>query len=427
MNAAKKCTATTEPVDRCDKLGDTGVETPRCSSFSGGREMLIGQEMTVMGGGIGGFASALALAQRGAVVRVLEQADQIGEVGAGLQISPNGVRVLDALGLGDAARARSTRSQGVWLRDGVTGREVIDLDLARLRPDETYLMFHRADLLDMLMQAAVAAGVTVETGVRVDRVEATGAKPVIHIDGREPETVGFLVGADGLHSVLRTELNGNMPPFFTGQVAWRALVPATGREDAEAAIFMGPGRHMVTYPLRQGQVINLVAVEERRDWADEGWFHRDDPDNLRRAFAGFCQDARDVLNRVEQVHVWGLHRHPVALEWHKGFCALLGDAAHPTLPFMAQGAVMALEDAWVLADCLAKMGLQDGPALYQARRRPRVARVIEAANKNARNYHYGNPVAKAVGHGVLRLANQVAPDKVLSRFDWIYQHDVTTE
>jgi len=389
--------------------------------------MLIGQEITVMGGGIGGFTAALALAQRGAVVRVLEQADQIGEVGAGLQISPNGVRVLDALGLGAEARARATRSQGVWLRDGVSGHEVIDLDLARLRPDETYLMFHRADLLDLLMQAAVAAGVTVETGVRVDRVEATAGKPVIHINGRAPEQVGFLVGADGLHSVLRSELNGNPAPFFTGQVAWRALVPATGREEAEATIFMGPGRHMVTYPLRQGQVINLVAVEERADWAAEGWFHKDDPENLRRAFAGFCQDAQDVLSRVDQVHVWGLHRHPVAVEWHKGFCALLGDAAHPTLPFMAQGAVMALEDAWVLADSLAKQGLEDGPALYQARRRPRTARVIEAANKNARNYHYGNPLAKAVGHGVLRLANRFAPNTVLGRFDWIYQHDVTAE
>ncbi|WP_421704463.1 FAD-dependent monooxygenase [Aliiroseovarius sp.] len=389
--------------------------------------MLIGQDITIMGGGIGGFAAACALSQRGAKVTVLEQAPELGEVGAGLQISPNGVRVLDALGLGEAARSRSTRSRGVWLRDGVTGREVIDLDLGRLRPDETWLLFHRADLLDVLVQGARHLGVTIETGVRVERVELTESRPVLHIEGEGPRVVDFLVGADGLHSVLRPELNGKREPFFTGQIAWRALVPATGREEAEASVYMGPGRHLVTYPLRQGQVVNLVAVEERSDWAAEGWFHKDDPANLMKAFEGFCQDARDVLSRVEEVHVWGLHRHPVAIEWHRGATALLGDAAHPTLPFMAQGAVMALEDAWVLADSLAVQGMQDGPALYQARRRTRVTRVIEAANKNARNYHYGNPVAKLLGHGVLRIANRLAPQKVLERFDWIYNHDVTKE
>lgn len=387
--------------------------------------MLTGQEITVLGGGIGGFAAAAALARRGAEVTVLEQAAELGEVGAGLQISPNGVRVLDALGVGLEARDRSTRSRGVWLRDGMTGREVIDLNLDRMRPEETWLLFHRADLLDVLAQGARALGVTVETGVKVERVELTDAQPVLHLDGGAQRAVNFLVGADGLHSVLRPELNGKRDPFFTGQVAWRALVPATGREEAEAAVFMGPGRHMVTYPLRHGQVVNLVAVEERSDWAAEGWFHKDDPANLRAAFAGFCNDAQDVLSRVEEVHVWGLYRHPVAIEWHRGATALLGDAAHPTLPFMAQGAVMALEDAWVLADSLDVQGLVDGPALYQARRRPRAAKVIEAANKNARNYHYGNPAAKFLGHNALRLAGRFAPEMVLKRFDWIYKHDVT--
>lgn len=387
--------------------------------------MLTGQEITVLGGGIGGFAAAAALARRGAEVTVLEQAAELGEVGAGLQISPNGVRVLDALGVGLEARDRSTRSRGVWLRDGMTGREVIDLNLDRMRPEETWLLFHRADLLDVLAQGARALGVTVETGVKVERVELTDAQPVLHLDGGAQRAVNFLVGADGLHSVLRPELNGKRDPFFTGQVAWRALVPATGREEAEAAVYMGPGRHMVTYPLRHGQVVNLVAVEERSDWAAEGWFHKDDPANLRAAFAGFCNDAQDVLSRVEEVHVWGLYRHPVAIEWHRGATALLGDAAHPTLPFMAQGAVMALEDAWVLADSLDVQGLVDGPALYQARRRPRAAKVIEAANKNARNYHYGNPAAKFLGHNALRLAGRFAPEMVLKRFDWIYKHDVT--
>lgn len=389
--------------------------------------MLIGQEITVLGGGIGGFAAATALAMRGAKVTVLEQAPLIREVGAGLQISPNGVAVLTALGLGETARARSMASQAVVLGDGPSGREVLRMDLARLRPGKDFLLFHRADLLDILAEAARGAGVTVETGVSVTRVDVGQHSTLLEIEGQGAREAGFVVGADGLHSLLRTALNGQRKPFFTGQVAWRALVPSDGGAPVEARVWMGPGRHLVQYPLRGGSLTNLVAVEEREAWAEEGWHHRDDPDNLRRAFAGFAQPVRDLLAQVEEVHLWGLHRHPVADQWHKGRAVILGDAAHPTLPFMAQGAVMALEDAWVLADALALNGIEDGPALYQARRRHRARDVIEAATKNARNYHYSNPLLRLAGHTALRLANRVNPDAVLRRYDWIYDHDVTRE
>lgn len=387
--------------------------------------MIEGQRFTVLGGGIGGFATALALAQRGGRVTVLEQAPDISEVGAGLQISPNGVRVLDALGLGDEARKRATRGRGIWLRDGVSGHEVIDLDFWTIAPEAVFLMFHRADLLDLLMLAAIAAGVEVTCGARVEAVDPDPISTRVTLAGQAPQEMGFVIGADGLNSVMRPALNGPRKPFFTGQVAWRALVPATGREEAEACVFMGPGRHMVTYPLRDGQQVNIVAVEERETWAGEDYHQTDDPANLLAAFGEFCDDARAVLERVETLNLWGLHRHPVALEWHRGACALVGDAAHPTLPFMAQGAVMALEDAWVLAACLDTDGLSTGPAIYQALRRPRVERIVQAANKNARNYHYANPLTRAVGHGVLRLAGRLSPASVFHRFDWIYNADVT--
>jgi salicylate hydroxylase len=387
--------------------------------------MLKGAEITVVGAGVGGLAAATAMARRGAKVRVLEQADQIREVGAGLQIGPNGVRVLDALGLKDEARARAPRSHAIRLIDGPTGRSVVDFDLDQLAPDWTFLLFHRADLVDMLAHAARTAGVHIETGARVISVSPGEGAVKIEIEGQPAENVPFLVGADGLHSVLRPALNGPAAPFFTGQVAWRALVPANGGEAFEARLFMGPGRHLVVYPLRDGSLINLVAVEERQAWADEGWFHRDNPENLRRAFAGFCAEARAFLERVEEVFLWGLHRHEVAPLWHRGRSALLGDAAHPTLPFMAQGAVMALEDAWVLADSLNRAGLDRGPVVYQARRRPRAAKVIEEANHNARNYHYANPLLRFAGHNALRLAGRIAPNQLFGRYAWIYGHDVT--
>lgn len=387
--------------------------------------MLIGQEITILGGGIGGFAVAGALAMRGAKVTVLEQSPEIAEVGAGLQISPNGVAVLNALGLAETARARSMASRAVVLTDGPSGRDVVRMDLAGMRPGKDFLLFHRADLLDILAENARALGVTVETGAQVTRVDVGQQSTLLEIVGQPTREVGFVVGADGLHSLLRVALNGVRKPFFTGQVAWRALVPAQGGEPVEARVWMGPGRHLVHYPLRGGSIVNIVAVEERKAWAEEGWHHRDAPENLRAAFKGFAQPVRDLLARIEDVHVWGLHRHPVADQWHKGRAVILGDAAHPTLPFMAQGAVMALEDAWVLAEALAVQGLDDGPALYQARRRHRVVNVIEAANKNARNYHYSNPFVRAVGHTALRLGSKLSPESILGRFDWIYDHDVT--
>ncbi|MCI2393170.1 FAD-dependent oxidoreductase [Aliiroseovarius sediminis] len=387
--------------------------------------MIAGQQVTILGAGIGGLAAAIALARRGAQVTVLEQAPAIAEVGAGLQISPNGVRVLDALGLNDVARRRAMRGTGVWLRDGVSGHEVIDFNFDKVAPGATFLLFHRADLIDMLADAARAAGVDIRCGVQVQAVIPSQSAAAVKIADAPSQDMGFVIGADGLHSVVAPALNGPRTPFFTGQVAWRATVPATGRETTEATVYMGPGRHMVTYPLRDGQLVNLVAIEERDTWADEGWNHIDKPANLRRAFAGFCDDAQAFLERVEVVHLWGLFRHPVAKNWHRGHVALLGDAAHPTLPFMAQGAVMAIEDAWVLAACLDRFGMDEGPARYQKVRRDRCVRIVAAANKNARNYHYANPLARRLGHGALRLAGRVAPQQVFKRFSWIYDADVT--
>ncbi len=387
--------------------------------------MIAGQDVTILGAGIGGLTAAVALARRGARVTVLEQAPAITEVGAGLQISPNGVRVLEDLGLGAAARDRAVHGHGVWLRDGVSGHEVIDFNFDKVAPGSTFLLFHRADLIELLADAARDAGVTIRCGAKVARVIPSLTAAQVQLVDEPAQEMGFIIGADGLRSVAHRAMNGARDPFFTGQVAWRATVPATGREPAEATVYMGPGRHMVTYPLRGGTMVNLVAVEERDAWADEGWTHQDDPDNLRRAFSGFCDDAQALLERVDGVHLWGLFRHPVAVNWHYGHCALLGDAAHPTLPFMAQGAVMAIEDAWVLAACLDRDGPDAGPARYQQLRRARCEKIVNAASRNARNYHYANPVARRLGHGALRVAGRLAPRQVFKRFRWIYDADVT--
>ena len=397
---------------------------------------LIGQRVTVLGAGVAGLAVARALALRGAVVEVLEQADAIREVGAGLQISPNGAAVLTALGLGPALQAASLRAAAVELRDGLTGGLLTRLEVARLRPDQGYHFVHRADLIALLLAGAQEAGVSLRLLERVVSVDLAGFRPVV-VTGAGRQAVEVLIGADGIQSPTRTALNGKVAPFFTHQVAWRALIPnfsAAGAGGANVAeVHLAPGRHLVSYPLRGGTLRNIVAVEERRTWAEEGWSFPDDPAALRSAFAGFAPQVRAWLDRVQDVWLWGLFRHPIADHWQRslpgGVVAILGDAAHPTLPFLAQGANMALEDAWVLADCLAAAETYAaGLALYQARRVPRVARAVAAAEANARNYHRRG-VSRFAAHQVLRLGGRLAPGLApglaLSRFDWLYGHDVT--
>ncbi len=388
---------------------------------------LIGQRVTVLGAGIGGLAVARALALRGAQVTVLEQADAVREVGAGLQVSPNGVAVLRGLGLMAALETVSVRADAVELRDGLTGGLVMRLDVGRLRPDQGYHFVHRADLVGLLLQGAVEAGAEIRLSSRVTSVSVSGARPVLTLDSG-PQEVGLLIGADGLQSRTRAALNGTNAPFFTRQVAWRALIPGDGGPNV-AEVHMGPGRHLVSYPLRGGALRNIVAVEERNAWVEEGWSLRDDPVALRLAFAAFSPRVRAWLDQVQDVGLWGLFRHEVAPVWQKalaeGGVAILGDAAHPTLPFLAQGACMALEDAWVLAAALsATDSLAAGLATYEAARKQRCIRVVAAANGNARAYHLRG-MMRGVAHLGLKIGGRVAPGFALSRFDWLYGHDVT--
>lgn len=385
--------------------------------------MLIGQDITVIGGGIGGMAAALACARRGARVTVVERAQALRELGAGVQISPNGMAVLDALGVGDALRARSVTGRAVQLLDGLSGADVLGLDIGALPGD--WLFVHRADLLAVLAEAASLCGVAVLTGQPVASVECEGDAVHLHMWDGSTRAAPLVIGADGVRSVVRAALGPVTQTRFTGQVAWRALVPAPDETTPTARVFMGPGRHLVAYPLRDGRVMNVVAVQERKAWAAEGWMQPDDPANLRAAFADFAAPVQGLLDQVDDVFLWGLFRHPVAPVWHTGRLVALGDAVHPTLPFLAQGACMALEDAWVLAASLAHHDRpEDAFAAYELARRARCVRIVAAANGNARAYHLRAPL-RGLAHGVLRLSGALAPEAPLKRFDWLYRHDVT--
>lgn len=369
-----------------------------------------GLNISVIGGGIAGMAAALACAQRGASVTVFEQADQLAEVGAGLQIGPNGVAVLQALGVRDQAAALAIAPDAIELRTLTTGRRLANLPMgatAKVRWKNPYWQFHRADLLNVLAGGARAAGVEIRLGQRVDQ-----------------PTGDIVIAADGVRSTARDHMLGGKAKF-TGQVAWRGLIPMDAPVDQPTRIWMGPGRHIVTYPLRQGQLMNFVAVEERSEWAEEGWNIPSDPDDLRQAFQGAVPEIRDLLAKVDQTFLWGLFGHPPLARWHDGNTVLIGDAAHPMLPFLAQGAVMALEDAWVLAECLATNGVAGLPKFEQLRK-ARATRVQQAAARNAVIYHMQG-VPKFPMHLGLAALSKAAPAMLLKQFDWLYGIDVTAK
>ncbi len=365
-------------------------------------------DITILGAGIAGLACALACARRGFSVEVVEQAPALGEVGAGLQIAPNGGRVLDALGVAP----RAVASEAVHLIDGVSGRSVLRMPLG-----SGFRLMHRADLIEALGKAVAAAGIPLHLGQQIKMV----ADGYLVLDGGAQRPFKRLIGADGARGAARRfvapDHAAGQAARFTGQVAWRAIVPV---EDApsEAQVHMGPGRHMVLYPLRDGRLLNIVAVEERADWTAEGWSQQDDPAHLRAAFAGYAAPIRALLEKVKSVHIWGLMDHGATPVWTRGVVTLIGDAAHPTLPFLAQGANLALEDAWTLA-----AGLGDAAA-WEAARRPRVTRALAAAKGNASNYHLAG-ARKMAAHGVLRMVNAVRPEVMLGRYKWLYEHDAT--
>ena len=369
------------------------------------------QGIHILGAGIAGLAAALALHHRRFCPTVHEQASELSEVGAGLQISPNGAVVLRALGLGSALEKASVQPRQVRLIDGETGKDVARLPLR----GRDYHFIHRADLIDILANAVDQAGMDVRLDRKATRIDGNALQ-----FGDTSLRADTIIGADGLHAISADRSDND--PVFTGQVAWRALLPASAPEPAEVQVHMGHGRHLVRYPLRGGALINLVGVEERTAWAADGWHYECGPEPFARAFASFAPAIRADLDRLDRVNLWGLHLHPIARQWVKGATVLLGDAAHPMLPFLAQGANMALEDAWVLARCLA-----DGShaETYQTLRAPRVTRVRAAAQANARNYHLPPGPRRTAAHAALRFASAVAPGLLTARFNWLYAHDVT--
>jgi salicylate hydroxylase len=388
----------------------------------------------IAGGGIGGLTTALAFLKRGHRVTVFEQSHQLDEVGAGLQISPNGMHVFDALGVSARVEKDAFRPRAQELRFGKGGGRILSIplrDIARDRWGGEYLHVHRADLIDALGGALIdRAPDSVRLGCRVAGYRQDESSITAVLDSGEEVSGDLLVGADGIHSAIRTSINGEDKPRYTGNVAWRVVVPVSvlGQfaPPETASVWVGSRRHAVTYRLRRGSLANLVGVVECKERSIESWTSTGAREQALKDFKGWSPVIRTIFEKAETLNRWALYDRDPLPRWVDGRAVLLGDACHPMLPFLAQGAVMAIEDAYVLARLVTQREiLPEALAAYEAERKPRTSRVQAGARHNAKLFHRANPVSKLATYGPIWIAGQFLPAFAHGQYDWIYSHDVT--
>lgn len=338
----------------------------------------------IAGAGIGGLTAALALLRAGCPVRVLEQADELGEVGAGLTITPNGSRALASLGLGGALAEIGSAPEAGEIRHFATGATLLALPQAPAADAPLYHV-HRADLHALLAgEVGRLAPDSIRTGARVAGVAQDGAHLQVTLAGGEVLEGAALVGADGVHSTVRRLCFDDGSPEFTGYVAWRGLVPGQALErgltEPPLAIWVGPGHLFIRYRLRRGELCNYVGVAARARWAEEGWTVAAEPGELFAEFREFEPRVTRVMQATPPgtLFRWGLFaRRPLA-SWRLGCATLLGDAAHAMPPFLGQGAVMAIEDAVVLGRAFATSGgVDEALDRYERARIGRTTRVTQ--------------------------------------------------
>ncbi|MEM7220951.1 MAG: FAD-dependent monooxygenase [Pseudomonadota bacterium] len=351
----------------------------------------------ITGGGIGGLTAALCLAHAGHRVSLFEQVNEIGEIGAGIQLSPNCSRVLHHLGLQQALEAIAFLPQHTEMRHWKNAKFIASTplgDTVHSRFGAPYYHVHRADLMRVLFDAASAVpAIALHTGARVNSVVDRGDRVELTSDAQTVEG-DLLIGADGIHSTIRAALWGEAEPAFTGNIAWRALVPAE-RLPADlvrpaSTVWWGPGRHFVHYYVRRGELVNCVCVVEKTGWEIESWTARGERAELEADFAGWHNNVQQLIKQADEASLfkWALFDRPPMPQWGKGCITLLGDACHPTLPFMAQGAAMAIEDAAVLAACIEKAGEVEGALQrYEDLRRDRTAGIQRGSRRNAKIFH----------------------------------------
>jgi salicylate hydroxylase len=388
----------------------------------------------IAGAGLGGLTAALALLQRGFDVDVYEQASELKEIGAGVQIGPNGSRVLYELRLQEALSRMAFEPAGKEIRLWNTAQTFKLFDLGSesvSRYGSPYLMMHRADLYSILADAVLALKPdAVHLNAKCIGYEQDDQGVRLLLENGEKAAGDILIGADGLHSRIRRQLAGADKAVFTGGISWRGIIPMDRLPPHLATPvgvnWVGPRGHVIHYPVRRGELMNFVGHVERDDWQVESWTERGTIDECAADFAGWHDDIHELIRNIEVPLKWALFLREPLKKWGEGRVSLLGDACHATLPYLAQGANMALEDGLVLARALHNH-MNDLPAAlrrYEDARRERTTRVVDKSAENLNRFHNNDLANPEVAQRY--TATEWHPDRIRERYDWLFEYDAAT-
>jgi len=387
----------------------------------------------IIGGGIGGLALAGTLIRRGIEVHLFERAPAFGEVGAGIQMTPNAVKVMRELGLWEETQCASFLPQSIVGRNWKTGREMFRTPLAEACPrlyGAEFFHIHRADLHRILLKLVPANAATLSAQC-VSVSQTAMAATAQFADGKEFEA-DILIGADGIQSTVRKSLFGNEAPRFTGNMCWRMLIPFDkpqfGLVTPDSSFWLGPKGHVVTYYVSAGKAVNVVAIRETEAWVEESWNVPSNREELLAGYPGWHPNVLKLFSLAEHVFKWGLFDRDPMTTWTAGRIALLGDAAHPMLPFLSQGAAMAIEDGYVLGSVLAD-GADPVAALkrYERLRLPRTSRVQLESRKRGQTYHMESRIRQIFRDAAYRVKQMVNPHSSGLQAGWVYSYDAISE
>jgi len=383
----------------------------------------------IIGGGIGGLALAATLKQLGLEFQLFERAPAFGEVGAGVQMTPNAVKVLSALGLHDQLERVSFLPHSIVGRDWRTAAENFRIPLREECPrlyGAEFFHIHRADLHSVLLSLVPPENTTLSSQcVAVSQTKGTAVAKFA--DGREFEA-DLIVGADGIQSTVRRGLTGDSSPRFTGNMCWRMVIPFERPPfdlvSPDSSFWLGPKGHVVTYYISAGRAVNVVAIRETDSWVEESWNVPSTKEELIAGFPDWHPNVLNLFSRAQNVFKWGLFDRDPMKEWSVGRITLLGDAAHPMLPFLSQGAAMAIEDGYVLGHVLARetdpiAALQK----YERLRLPRTSRVQLESRKRGETYHLASPLKRIYRNAIYRLKQRINPHSGGIQADWVYAYD----
>ena len=389
--------------------------------------------VVIIGGGIGGLAAALALERRGAETIVCEQSAALSEIGAGVHLSPNTIKALRALGVESEVEAIGSESEFLVIRSWKSGRIISRMRRGYFRQQfgAPSLTVHRADLLDVLRHALKTTDIRL--GARCVAVEGRDRTAVARFaDGSEIEA-DIVVGADGIHSAVRRSLFGADAPRFTGCICWRGMAPvSTVPRDigtSEGLMWMGPHGHVVHYPVRRGALVNIVAHLDSNAWTEESWTHECDVSEVTAAYVGWNSALTRLFPFSTHWYKWALYDRDPLERWSVGRATLLGDSAHAMLPYLGQGAGMAIEDACVLAAAVARESDDLSAALsaYERLRVPRTRAAVLGSRARARENHLASPWAQLKRDVKFALRERFGRDNTVFQTAWLYDYDVARE